>query len=258
MPSWLTDFAPFTPVHGVVLVVAIVVTVVLVRVRRRYDPVAARGLDHTLAYIGLANWALYQSYGMFRVVNAWGTADAGKYTIEYALPLQVCDIASLLAPLMWLTNRRWMSVLVYFWGFGLSSQAFVTPIVRAGPVSPEFWFFFIAHWMIVGGACYETFGRGFRPTWRDFRFTVIVSLAYFALVFPFDLVTGFNIGFLGEPDASDPKTIVDALGSWPLRTVWIAVIGNAMMLLAMLPWVFVRREHALEASPPLRSKDEAS
>ncbi len=236
--SWLTTFEPFTPVHVAVVFVAVVVTIVLVRMRRPLgDSPAGRRLDRMIAYVGLANWVLYQCYGLIRVL----TDGTGKYTIEYALPLQICDIASLLAPLMWLINppRRWMSVLVYFWGLGLSSQAFVTPIVRAGPATLEFWFFFIAHWMIVGGALYETFGRGFRPTWRDFGFTVVVGLVYFAVIFPFNMVTGFNIGFLGKPHADDPKTIADALGTWPLRTVWIALIGNAMMLLAMLPWVFV-------------------
>lgn len=252
MPPWLTDFAPFTPVHGAVLVVATLVTIALVRRRRalaRSSDHKARQLDHLIAVVGIANWLLYQGYGVFRVANAWGTPDAGKYTIEYAVPLQICDIASLLAPIMLLTNRRWMSVLVYFWGLGLSSQAFATPIVRAGPATLEFWFFFIAHWMIVGGALYETFARGFRPTWRDWRFATVVSLAYFAVIFPFNIVTGFNIGFLGQPDPADPKTIVDALGSWPLRTVWVAVIGISMMALAMVPWVFVRREHALKDDP---------
>jgi hypothetical integral membrane protein (TIGR02206 family) len=245
MPSWLTDFAPFTPVHAVVLVVAALVTIVLVRRRRALEGTPGAGrMDRVLAYVGLANWVLYQGYGVYRVIDAWGTPDAGKYTIEYALPLQICDIASLLAPLMWLTppvrRRRWISVLVYFWGLGLSSQAFITPIVRSGPATLEFWFFFIAHWMIVGGALYETFGRGFRPTWRDFRFATIVSLGYFAVVFPLDLLTGYNIGFLGEPDAADPKTLVDALGPWPLRTVWIAVIGIVAMAVAMVPWSLVR------------------
>jgi hypothetical integral membrane protein (TIGR02206 family) len=249
MPEWLTTFAPFTAMHVAVVFVAVVVTVVLVRMRGPLgDSPAGRRLDRVLACVGIANWVLYQGYGLLRVL----TDGTGKYTIEYAVPLQVCDIASLLAPLMWLITpaRRWMSVIVYFWGLGLSSQAFVTPIVRSGPATFEFWFFFIAHWMIVGGALYETFGRGFRPTWRDFRFIVIVSLSYYAVIFPFNILTGFNIGFLGEPDAADPKTIADSLGPWPLRTLWIAIIGHAMMVLVMLPWVFVRREHAL--------KDEAA
>lgn len=280
MPAWLTTFAPFTPVHAAVVVVATVVTVVLISMRRRLSPrpdstemcvccgyslaglppgsscpecghtparaassvglliPQARRLDRTIAYVGLANWFLYQFYGVYTVVSD----GSGKYTLEYAVPLQVCDVASLLAPFMLLTSERRLRALVYFWGLGLSSQAFVTPIVRTGPATTEFWLFFIAHWMIVGGALYDTFGRGFRPTWRDFRFAVAVSLTYLALMFPFNIVTGFNIGFLGKPEPGDPVTIADALGPWPLRALWIVIIGIAAMALAMVPWTFVRRD----------------
>jgi hypothetical integral membrane protein (TIGR02206 family) len=254
MSAWLTEFAPFSPVHAAVVAVATLVTIVAVRRRRRLAGTpAAEQLDALLAVIGIANWLAYQGYGAFRVASAWGTPEAGKYTIEYALPLQVCDIASLLAPLMWLTNRRLLSVLVYFWGLGLSSQAFLTPTVRSGPATAEFWFFFIAHWMIVGGALYEVFGRGFRPTWRDWRMAVGLSLVYLAVILPIDLALSYNFGYVGRPREGAPRTMADALGPWPLRIVWMALLGVTAMTLTMVPWlVMSRRERASLPEPVAR------
>jgi len=239
--SWLYEFHPFTPTHAVVVIVAAAVTYALVRRRRPLGTSpAGRRLDRRLGLGALLHWVAYGLYGFWQVAVSDGT---GKYTLEYALPLQICDLASLLAPVAWLTDRRWASVLLYFWGIGLSTQAFATPVVTTGPATAEFWMFFNAHTIIVGGAVYEVAGRRFRPTWGDFRFATIVSLSYLAVLLPFNVATGYNIGYFGRPKAGRPATLADALGPWPLRVIWMTIVAIGAMALAMLPWVG-RREGA--------------
>ena len=82
---------------------------------------------------------------------------------------------------------------------------------------------------------------------RDF-FTASVAAAYVAIVLPIDLATGWNYGFVG-PGRPEVPTIVDLLGPWPLRLVFIAAIAAGAMAIALLPWVLLRSVPAATRTP---------
>ncbi|MFM9957565.1 MAG: TIGR02206 family membrane protein [Phycisphaerales bacterium] len=152
-----------------------------------------------------------------------------RLDLSRSLPLQLCDVAGLLAPVAVLSGRRWARVLLHFWGFGLCTQFFASPVHEPGSAA------FVVGWMlhgsIVGLAVFDCAGLGFRPPlgWRDARFAVLAGAAYIAVMFAFNIATGFNYGYVG---ASKPgaATIVDSLGDWPLRVVWIVLIGSAAVV----------------------------
>lgn len=235
MPAWAETFRPFTLTHaGVVLVVAAITTAACLARRRLARRRLARRLDVALGLAGVAHWAVYSSYA------AWRYAGEAGRGWDYAVPLQLCDLASLIGPLAWLTDRRWLGVLLVFWGLGLSTQAFVTPVVEAGPGRAEFWMFFAAHTFIVGGAIYEIAARGLRPTWRDWRLAAAAGLGYVAVTLPLNLAVGSNFGYTGRP-REGTATLADALGPWPLRVVWIVLLALLAMALVVLPFRWVSR-----------------
>lgn len=156
-----------------------------------------------------------------------------RYSPAVSLPLQVCDLVGLIAPLAMLTRRHEFRTLLHFWGFGLCTQWVCTPVTTTGPESMAFWISFMLHASILGSACHDFFAGGYRSTWRDWRFAAICGVAYSALAHGVNMTTGGNYGYLGQPKPTMP-TIVDALGPWPLRMLWIVLLGLIAITLVKL------------------------
>jgi hypothetical integral membrane protein (TIGR02206 family) len=147
--------------------------------------------------------------------------------------------------LSFLTSVRWIRTLVVFWGIGLSTQAFVSPIVNVGYTHTYFWLFWGSHLAIVMAATYHIAVYRYRAGVADL-FTVTAAMCVYALVIiPLDIALEANYGFVGKskPGAA---SIIDALGPWPLRLVWMFLIQQVLMVVL---WLLLReRRHAEPAS----------
>lgn len=165
--------------------------------------------------------------------------DWNKPDFTEALPLQVCDIAAFLAGLAMVTHWRPWRTMLYFWGIGLSTQAFFTPVVQVGPAHSYYWMFWIGHTMIVGSAIYDIVVCRYRPSLRDLRLVILVSLAYGAAIFTFNYLTGFNYAYIGNRTPKAP-TLIDKLGPWPHRVGILALIVMADYLLLWAVWPITR------------------
>ncbi|MDX1385881.1 MAG: TIGR02206 family membrane protein, partial [Thermoanaerobaculia bacterium] len=84
-----------------------------------------------------------------------------NFDARYSLPLHLCDVAILVAGVALWTRNRLARTLTYFWTLGLSTQAFLTPVVAAGPAHLEYWFFWILHVQVVGAAVYDLVVHGY-------------------------------------------------------------------------------------------------
>jgi hypothetical protein len=60
----------------------------------------------------------------------------GHLRWDKSLPLHICDLTRLLVPVALWTNHRAARAMLYFWGLGLSSQAFIT-WCRLAPGNPQ-------------------------------------------------------------------------------------------------------------------------
>lgn len=148
-----------------------------------------------------------------------------------SLPLELCDLAAWTAAAAMLTRRRWLRTLLYFWGIGLSTQAFATPIIREGLGTLRYWQFWISHVVIVGSAVYEVVVGRYRPGVKDLCTAAAVTLAYGAVVFVLNLAIGSNYGFVGQSKPDNP-TIIDKLGPWPGRVlIMLAIVMSDFVLL---------------------------
>ena len=164
------------------------------------------------------------------------------FSLDAALPLQICDLAAWVAALALLSPWRWPRTMLYFWGIGLSTQAFFTPILRVGPSHADYWFFWINHLQIVGSAVYDIAVRGYRPRWRDWAAGFGLTLVYAAAVTPLNLSFKLNLGFIGDSTPTNP-TLADALGPWPLRVLWITLIAAAGYAVMVAVWRIRRRKN---------------
>jgi len=199
-----------------------------------------------LAYQGRES-RLRKTLGWFAVVsflgiNAWYALPA-NLDWSKTLPLHICDLANLLAALVMFFGHRFrgrgLRTTLYFWAFALTLHGFITPVVEPGLLSPTYWLFWLNHTTVVGIALYDVCVGGYRPTWRDLLQAAAVTLGYVALVLPINLLGGWNYGYVGR-DLPATGTILNLLGDWPLRVVWLAGLGLLSFVIVYLPWPLAR------------------
>jgi hypothetical integral membrane protein (TIGR02206 family) len=219
-------FHPFATAHWVVLVCAALLVSLVVAVGRRCRSATGRSrVEQWRGWIGVAVWLL---------VTAWWALPE-RFGPGWSLPLHMCDLVGLIAPLAYLLGHRWLRALTYFWGLGLSTQAFLTPTLNAGPPSQDFWVFWTSHTTILVLAVCDLAVRGFRPTWRDYGTAVIAAVIYVLVILPINVLFGFNYGYLGNSKPST-ATLLDLMGPWPQRVLVMAAIGALLMAIMELPW----------------------
>ena len=161
------------------------------------------------------------------------------------LPLQVCDLNGVIAPLALMTLRRWLRATLYFWTFALTTQAFIQPALQFGPATPLFWWFWAQHTIIMAYAVYDLAVLGFRPGWPDLRRAYVTSAVYLAMVVPLNIWLGSDYGYIGNP--LPPQKIppfIDALGPWPLRAIIVLALAALAFVAVELPWTIARRRNA--------------
>jgi hypothetical integral membrane protein (TIGR02206 family) len=227
------EFSAYGPSHLVVLGIFVVGAVLLVWIGRRQTEAQARLIGRVLAVLLLTVFGVALVYKLIRP------------EMDTSVPLQLCDIAELVAAYALWSRRHWAFSLTYFWGLVLSSQALITPDVgtpeEGAPDFPHHLFvtFFALHVLVVWSAIYLTWGRGMRPTWRSYRFTVVATVVWAAFTFTFNLVAGTNYGYLNAkpPTAS----VLDALGPWPVYVLVETTVVIIVWALMTWPWERARR-----------------
>ncbi len=234
--AWGHRFEQFSLMHGVTVLCCMLMiagVVYIGRRQRRLNRLArgvADGPGQLLGMIAVGHWVLYQLWWQFPV----------RYGNDFRLPLQLCDLAGLVAGLALLTGNRLLTTTLYFWAFALSTQAFVTPVVTVGPAHARFWLFWESHTIIVGSAIYAVAVRGYRPHGRDFIAGVLATLAYTAVVLPINIFYGWNYGYIGR-GTPDAPTVIDRLGPWPFRLIPLATLVFGAFVIVYLPWLLADR-----------------
>ena len=156
-----------------------------------------------------------------------------EFSWEESLPLQLCDLAAFVAGAAMVWQTRWLRTLLYFWGLGLSTQAFFTPTVAVGLGSAKYWMFWVGHTMIIGSAVYDVVVLRYRPTTKDLLIAIAISVGFVVTVVGTNLLldrSGLlaegvraNYGYVGNTTPKNP-TVIDNLGSWPGRVFKLAGI----------------------------------
>ena len=187
--------------------------------------------EEMVAYANLALWIVIRLYLL----------TPGQFKWSIWIPLGMCDIVTLLVSLKLLRPQsRWLSIAIYFGGIGLCTNALITPDLKEGPLEFEFWAFWLRHAAILVVAIYDVAVLGFRPDWNDWRRACIAGLGYIALVTLINVPFRSNFGFLGDSLPGNPS-VLDFLGPWPLRLVWVIAIVAVLWALMVVPWRLLSR-----------------
>jgi hypothetical integral membrane protein (TIGR02206 family) len=222
------EFTAYGPSHVVVLSIFALGAVLLILIGRRSTDAQARVLSRVLAMLILLAFVAALAYKIARP------------DIQTSIPLQLCDLAELVAAYALWSQRNWAFALTYYWCLLLSSQALLTPDIgtaaEGAPDFPNHLFvtFFVLHVLVVWSAIYLTWGRGMRPSWHDFRYSVAVTLGWVAFTLAFNTIADTNYGYLNRKPPT--TSILDAVGPWPFY-VLIEIVVVILVWAAMTwPW----------------------
>ena len=168
------------------------------------------------------------------VYYLWVLAPANIVWDETA-PFHITDFLRVITPVALLTDNPTVSALSFYWGFLLNPMALLFPDMayvqdRPGLQELAYWFFHCAALVVP---TVLTFGLGYRPSWRDWRITTAITIAWAGLAATANRITGGNYGFL----AGYPRgwSILELFGKWPYY-LFIVVPGVPAVWAAMT-WV---------------------
>jgi len=221
MPLVVNRFEAFSPEHYVLIGLFLVVLVALVMLGRAYgdNQRFRRAFAVTIPCFTVPMQVMQLLPGDF---------DKGT-----SLPLQYCDLAWGIAAYALWTRRPWAVALTFFWGLTLTTQGIITPALAEQFPDPRYFMFFGMHFLTVWAAGY-LIATGNAPTWRLYRFTVLVTAAWAAFVMVFNALVGTNYGYLnGKPSST---SALDLLPAWPTYVVIEIAIICAVWALMTYPF----------------------
>ena len=228
-------FALFGSVHLSILLATVALPFAMSRwTQRGARPRLARGLAFALSAVLLLNYAFifYWSIHMGRLTH-WPSA----------LPMQLCDWATIvvIAALLW--RRQQAYELAYFWGLSGTVQALLTPNVSTPITDPLVLSFFIGHSGIVVGVLFLTWGLDLRPLPGAVLRAWLWTQLYLATAALANWLFGLNFGFLA---AKPPRaSLLDWFGPWPWYILTLEVVGVVAFTIFYLPfWVADRARAA--------------
>lgn len=237
----LHRFAPFTLMHLATVAACVAAMACSCRLGRSW-----RGTPRERRFRHAWGWSILA----YKLAETSWYNWPGNFDLAESLPLQLCDLAAPVAAMAMLTQRRFWRTMLYFWGLGLSTQGFLTPVVQTGLASLKFWMFWVSHTMIVGSAAYDLAVLRYRPRWRDACVAAGTSIAYALAATGVNLAFDVNYGYIGRSKPENP-TIIDKLGPWPGRAFIVGGIVIADIVVLWAPWAFIRRCRTPE--PPASS-----
>jgi len=226
------EFEAFTPEHELLLGLLVAGAVVLGLVgRRQQGSPAELRFRQTFAVVIPVFTVPFQVLQLL----------PGDFTLGTSLPLQVCDLSWMVAVYaLWTRDDRAIALL-YFWGLTLTVQAAVTPSLEQTFPDPRYFMFWGMHFLTIWAAVYLVCLAG-GPSWRGYRFVLLCTAGWAAVVMVFNAVAGTNYGYLArKPDTS---SLLDVLGPWPAYVGAEVVILAAVWALMTWPWVRAERPSA--------------
>lgn len=160
------------------------------------------------------------------------------FTVGGSLPLELCDLAWVVAAYALWTGSLRVSQLLYYW-VPLVAQAIITPDVHEAFPEPRWWMFWGMHFLSLWAVAFLTFGLRRRPSWPGYRFALLVTAAWAGLAMAINALIGTDYGYLNrKPEVS---SLLDLLGPWPAYVVLEVLVVAAVW--ALMTWPWQRRTH---------------
>jgi hypothetical integral membrane protein (TIGR02206 family) len=220
------EFHPFGIQHLITVGFIIFLCGLIAWVTRRLTPRDRVWVGRVLGFV-LLGYALTQYIGR---------GIAHELSLEYALPLELCDWVLIACLIGLFFSNQLASEITYFWGLGGTLQAVLTPELSRGFPSWDFILFFWSHGTTMVAIAFLISGKGFRPrTGSVLRMFLALNL-YALAVGTADAVFRWNYGYLCRKPTL--PSLLDYLGPWPWYVISLEFLAVMIFSILYLPWKY--------------------
>jgi hypothetical integral membrane protein (TIGR02206 family) len=162
-----------------------------------------------------------------------------QFDASWALPVQLCDVASLTTALALWFRRRLLVELTYFWGIAGTANGLLTPDIGDHWPSYPYVQYFIQHGGIPCAALFLV--AGLRITPRRWAVPVVYGLTFALLLVDafVNLLTGGDYMYLRHPPGVN--NLLDLMGPWPWYIAGGAVLALVLFVVLDAPFRLSRR-----------------
>lgn len=219
-------FEVFGPQHLVILGIFALGCLAAALLGRRLSPRVEATFRRITGMVILVGCAPFAVADWLHAGEDWRTS----------LPVQICDLAWLIAGVALLTASSNLSALLYYWGLTLSLQGVLTPDLNQVFPDLQFFGFWVRHLAPVWAAVYLVGARA-GPTWRNYRFVLALTALWATALIVLNAVLGSNYGYLSSKPVT--HSVLDILGPWP----WYLLVEAVLIIVgwALITWPWNRR-----------------
>jgi hypothetical integral membrane protein (TIGR02206 family) len=220
-------FVLFGALHLSILAITILLPYALSHLTRRAErPQVGRILAGVLSVILLSD-------RIFSVT--WGYHEHRITRWVDALPMHLCDWASIAVMIALVWRQQLLYELAYFWGLAGTLQAVLTPDLSDQFPNPFFISFFVEHCGIIVAVLFMTWGLGMRPLpgalWRAILWTQVYVVCAGAL----NWMAATNYGYLAHKPSHG--SLLDFCGPWPWYILVLEGLSFILFSLLYLPFL---------------------
>lgn len=160
----------------------------------------------------------------------------GVFTIQDDLPLHICRILALFAPLVyWKDNKFWTGVF-YFWILVGTFNAVIAADIRHDFPHYNYFSYFILHIGLIPLPIYHCYILGRRIVKRDLWNAYWTANVFLILT----MIINFSIqsNYMFTRHKPIVASLMDHLGPWPWYLVVLQFLGLALFFVVYLPFYF--------------------
>jgi len=166
----------------------------------------------------------------------FGLIDADNWVSwQNVLPMHLCDWAQFAAAASLIWPKQKPFELAYFWAFGGTLQAILTPELAAGFPDLRFIIFFVSHGTVIAAVVYLLLTHGLRPTLASLPRVAAWSLFYMVAALSIDMAAGTNFGYLRFKPFT--HTLFDYMAAWPWYLAELIAVGAVSLLIYYSPFL---------------------
>ena len=228
--SKLDLFRPFSLEHIITMTIIFFLSI-LICIFRKNIKEQRRFYRFTLAFMILAANVLYHLWLLNE--HAW--------SVKKALPLQLSDLAALLAIVMLLSKSKRIFQFVYFAGVASAIQAIVTPDLYHFSF-PHFLYFqsFVSHGGVILASLFMVVAFGYRPTIRAMWWTILCVNLYAVFIYFMNRRLGSNYMYIMKK--AGMNTLLNILGPWPWYLIWVELVMIVSFYILYSPFWFKKKK----------------
>jgi len=172
----------------------------------------------------------------------------GQFDVSWALPVQLCDVASVASALALWFRRQLLVELTYFWGIAGTANGLLTPDISDHWPSYPYVQYFVQHGGIPCAALFLVVGLRITPsTWAIARIYALTFVLLIADAFV-NMLTNGDYMYLRRPPGVN--NLLDLMGPWPWYIVGGAILALFLFIVLDAPFKIASLARARSRTSP--------